>query len=269
MVELSPVRLEDLPVHRRDILLWRSALRFDYAELDEIVHERSLRPCRWEWPVTPVGERVATLGDDGRYHLCIDGQPLCGDRPPEGGTLVGRYQHTQSCTWWTSTTRYRVHAPPRSWDWNGGRRMVAWTVALTTATRVPVLVPPHERCPVHHALQGWPHHENRSTAMGRVRAALVDAFGHDCHICRGCPGVMIDHDHFTGLVRGLLCGPCNTHVESCPHLHGCPFGDYLNEPPAAPLQLRYPELRRALRGERRKIDHLGFDPFIHLRTPQA
>ena len=30
-----------------------------------------------------------------------------------------------------------------------------------------------------------------------------------CAICAGGPGVVIDHDHETGLVRGLLCASCN------------------------------------------------------------
>src|SRR3954452_15210462 len=39
-------------------------------------------------------------------------------------------------------------------------------------------------------------------------AALIDGQGGTCAICQG-PPQHIDHDHATGKVRGVLCGPCN------------------------------------------------------------
>ncbi|MEU9230315.1 endonuclease domain-containing protein [Streptomyces massasporeus] len=42
-----------------------------------------------------------------------------------------------------------------------------------------------------------------------MRTALVDAIGPDCHLCGLYPGAMVDHDHETGLVRGLLCVRCS------------------------------------------------------------
>jgi hypothetical protein len=49
---------------------------------------------------------------------------------------------------------------------------------------------------------------------------LVAALGQPCHACLIRPGASIDHDHFTGLVRGLLCLYCNTHIDGCLHVSG-------------------------------------------------
>jgi len=40
------------------------------------------------------------------------------------------------------------------------------------------------------------------------RATLIESQGGTCAICDG-PPQHIDHDHTTGKVRGVLCGPCN------------------------------------------------------------
>lgn len=46
-----------------------------------------------------------------------------------------------------------------------------------------------------------------------TRAAFemrLEAQGGRCLICDQIPDkIVVDHDHRTGVVRGLLCGPCN------------------------------------------------------------
>ncbi|MBV9293805.1 MAG: endonuclease VII domain-containing protein [Frankiales bacterium] len=39
--------------------------------------------------------------------------------------------------------------------------------------------------------------------------ALLEQQGGRCVICGATPPTHTDHDHSTGAVRGLLCGPCN------------------------------------------------------------
>lgn len=64
--------------------------------------------------------------------------------------------------------------------------------------------------------------------------------GRTCYICRRANGtgrkkLSVDHDHITGYVRGLLCGPCNRDVVG--HLRDDPAAflrgaSYLDSPPA-------------------------------------
>lgn len=73
-----------------------------------------------------------------------------------------------------------------------------------------------------------------------ARACVGGVVGELCQVCRQCPGEVLDHSHVTGIVRGLLCGFCNTHVDSeCCGVSGCRVGDYLNCSPVIDLGVRY------------------------------
>lgn len=43
-----------------------------------------------------------------------------------------------------------------------------------------------------------------------VRKARVVLYRETCTICSEQIGLVVDHDHSTGLIRGLLCTNCNT-----------------------------------------------------------
>jgi len=68
--------------------------------------------------------------------------------------------------------------------------------------------------------------------------ALYEAQGGSCYICERATGktkrLAVDHDHNSGYVRGLLCGPCNKllgHARDDGEFFLRAF-EYLREPPA-------------------------------------
>jgi hypothetical protein len=156
--------------------------------------------------------------------------------------------------------------PPRSTDpqllEHGHRsRDVLWTVRLSDTLSDPDLVRPAQRCPVTGCWTLWPAAVNPSTPRGRLRALLIAEFGSLCQACRVAPSGVIDHDHFTGLIRGLLCHYCNGRIDRCVHISGCPWADYLNAPPAACLQLTMPNRGKRLTTKQlRRVEYLGFNP---------
>lgn len=103
----------------------------------------------------------------------------------------------------------------------------------------------------------------KKASRQRLYDVIAEEFGPLCVVCRTLYGWVIDHDHISGLVRGLVCRDCNQRVESCLHADSaaCHRARYLNEPPAARLQLRYParHKRKAMDVVREAI--LGFDIF--------
>lgn len=265
---IAPAGLDELPEHRREHLLWRHALELDYDGVQDLVLEQAQWPCTWDWGNTPdrLPDAVAVLGDDGRWHLRLDDVLICGaDSRRPRGVARGLFAHEQGCHWWTDGARYRVQAPivggpegPKLAA-GGTGRTVRWTFALTSTVSPPEAVPPDERCPCAGVQLVWPAYHTPATPLGRIRIQLAAQFGGGCHACRRGLAAAVDHDHRTGLVRGLLCRNCNSRVDSCPHLSGCPWADYLNNPPAAPLKLRYPRPRKpASAGYRARAEYLGF-----------
>ena len=264
--------LEDLLPHRRAALLWRYAPELDAAGVAELVVRAAATPCRSRWgaPVA-VGQQTAVLGGDGRFHLLVNGFPSCGGKP-RADDPVDLIRHKQWCYWWTDGERYRVGAPAEArgpdHDLIGGaagERVASWLVRLTDVVEVPALVPVRRRCLDDMARRSpWPGYQGGDNPLGRLRARLVRRFGPLCSTCGEQWGTYVDHDHFTGVVRGLLCTGCNSHIDRCPHASGCAFADYLNQPPAARLGLRYPRSPRAEPDPdgrvALKVAALGFDP---------
>jgi hypothetical protein len=249
--------LDGLPGHRRETLLWRYAVSMDWVAVDEAVRAAGTRPCLGAG-VPGEGERLAVRGSDGRFHLLYGSKALCEARRK----TVGPVPHTIKYAWWSDGVLYRRQVPASrpqegTYQW----RTVRWAVDLLGEDVAAAAVPTRQRCPIDAQRGYWPTCIDPSTPLGRIRRTLVDAFGPHCSTCRSRPGMFVDHEHFSGYVRGLLCNVCNTHVEDCLHLCGCPWADYLNRPPAAPMRLLYPHRDRDRRAARYKIELLGFDPF--------
>lgn len=157
---------------------------------------------------------AAVLGDDGRYHLLRGEVVLCtqiGARPSNrAGRNGGEVPHRRDCRWWTDGATYRLY-PPRSLPLEQQVtspeciRRVEWTVQLLDNRADPAAVPSQRRCTYSGSRSDWPPHRTERTALGRIRTALIQHGGSRCHACGLRTGVIVDHDHFTGTVRGLLC----------------------------------------------------------------
>ncbi|WP_366917349.1 endonuclease domain-containing protein [Acidipropionibacterium jensenii] len=179
----------------------------------------------------------AVLGSDGRYHL-VGGARCC-------TPVLAEFDHCASVTYWLRRSKGWTsrQAPDVRRGWIQEWWDVTWRVELVGGEVDPAAVPKRERCPNVRGV--WPAGAtpNSRRAEDIVRGALLQEFGRACSICCVRWGQYVDHDHFTGIVRGLLCHDCNLQVDRCLHLSGCPFAEYLNSPPAAHLNLRYPRHR--------------------------
>jgi len=266
---VAPERLEDLPEPRRIAWLWKHVLELDYDGVEQLVRDRARTPCAWDANrgSLDLTGLVAVLGTDGRFHLrSRDGRAVCERtrrerlRAPNPDPII---DHESYLIWSTDGTNYRIHPPNGAWDGVTHTVTFRWSVHLTDSEADPSAVPKSDRCPAQQSLIWWPAHHNPKTRDGRMRALLAGTFGPECHACGYAPGTGIDHDHFTGAVRGLLCRWCNNRVDGCPHLRGCPWADYLNDPPAARLELTYPRRGKPWRTpiHADRVQALGFDPF--------
>ncbi len=219
-------------------------------------HPDTTGPTRW-----PTARVRCRLGDDNRYHLLVDGQPICTSRARRSRSLWR--QHEQLCGWWTDGTAYRIQARSNQPAIKGrhDHRKVRWSVALTETTIDPGLVAKRYRCTINETFGTWPPHRGPGSRDGAILTALVDALGPDYHCCGRFLGVNVDHDPFTGLIRGLVCQDCNSRVDRCPHLSGCLFAEYRNAPPALSLGLMYPRISVTLRAHQGRIDYTGLAPF--------
>lgn len=55
-------------------------------------------------------------------------------------------------------------------------------------------------------------HLSRAKAYGLTAAELADAEAQVCEVCGSDQRQVVDHDHSTGVVRGVLCSWCNTAI---------------------------------------------------------
>lgn len=267
--------LQHLPEHRREAMLWHRALTHTYEDAEELLnlpHHRQ-QPCTHK-PMTRPGNWTAARavrGDDGLFHLRLGPQAACGVLHPgaQGDAVV----HLEREFLRPGEDPHRYYPDPHhdpfsrpgthTWTAEGAQtRDRRWTTALLDGTaQDPTTVRRSERCPVRLDFGHWPTPIDPATPKGRLRRLLVETLGPACGGCHDAWGTYIDHDHFTGLIRGLLCRICNTHIDICPHLAGCPYADYLGNPPAAGLSLLYPDRAQDRRRDRRKIALTGLDPY--------
>jgi recombination endonuclease VII len=270
--------LDEWPLHRRELLLWRYVLSLDYYGVEDLVTEAAGHPCAPSG-IVPLArlpkagqrpQRVAVLGDDGRHHLLVDGDPVCAKRAKRP-RMHDRHHHEQWCGWWTDGSSYRIQAPSNRSTGLGGfdARKVHWTVTFTQTTSDPGLIAKRYRCPINETVGTWPPYQGPRARTGKLLTTLINALGPDCHCCGRFLGVYLDHHPFTGLIRGLVCQDCNSRVDRCPHLSDCPFADYLNAPPALPLHLKYPRISATLRAHQTRVEYTGLDPFTHLRPTRS
>lgn len=229
----NPSGLEDLVEVRQKRWMWGYLPRWSRQHISEyVVHlARTNSQCHSMWshkarnPLPRRGIPLSRPGDDGLYHLVSEAGLWCGcresARPVAPELDHDLAQHERVPAWW------------------GDGRSGRWNVTLREETLGPEMVPYGKRCPLPPRIGAWAPYCGQQSPESRIRRVLIDSSGRACAICGVAPGTVVDHDHFSGLVRGLICIDCNSRVDWCPHVRDCMFADYLNSPPAADLRLKY------------------------------
>lgn len=185
----------------------------------------------------------AQLADDGRFHLIGDGPMFdCASHAEPGETL----HHEYTTYYWDRWRTPPRVAPPTDAERDQGvsfTRTLTWLNHTRTDTS---LIPRQERCPL--AAEHWPGYTGtgQRDPHAQTRRILVRQLGPMCHSCGLRRACIIDHDHDTGMIRGYVCRHCNARMDNCVHLHGCPWADYLNNPPALALKLPYRGTTKAI-----------------------
>ncbi|MGV9799574.1 endonuclease domain-containing protein [Mycobacterium sp. NPDC003449] len=105
--------------------------------------------------------------------------------------------------------------------------------------------------------------EPAKSGWRREMFEAMSAFGTQCWACDSNRACYIDHDHFTGQVRGLLCAECNRNIDDCLHPWGveCCASAYLNSWPAEFLSYHYRPENTVKRFDRIRCHVLGFNIF--------
>lgn len=269
--------LDELPEGRRETLLWKHALHWTYEDVEESLDSpRHHMACdaryRHQGPGSWVGSR-AVLGSDSLFHLRLGEKLVCGVPHTNAGRPWVAHRCIDSIlpsgkpnAYYPDPNDRRLRHSALDSATSGlfGRDAVekAWATELTAEEVDPDQVPHGRRCPGRLGFGAWPTYADPTTAKGRQRIQLTKALGPMCAGCGDAWGVYIDHDHFSGYVRGLLCRICNNKIDYCPHLSGCRWADYLDNPPAAPLQMLYTDRAQDRRRDQRKIEVTGLDPYL-------
>jgi hypothetical protein len=192
-----PSCLADLSDSRQKRWMWGWLPRWSREDISEYVVTlaQAKTPCYSMWsldsrrPAPRRGIPLARLGDDGLYHLVSDAGLWCGSIRrtsaigPDMKHVLASYERVPK--WW------------------GDGRRGEWPVTLTNVTRGPELVPYGLRCPLPPRFGTWAAYSGGKSPEMRIRSLLIEASGRACEICGVAPGVFVDHDHFSGMVRGL------------------------------------------------------------------
>lgn len=233
--------LNAMPEHRRKSLLWRYR-HVDPARLDAVVRAARRRPC-----LVPTDDRIsgldAVLDETELWHLRHDGRLLCNHfapfhvaKPPgsAGNDLTAVLRKLQAAF---PESKFRaVYSTDR-----GNEIEIEVPPALINRTADPARIPWRLRCPQRTDHWRWPGYCGPIGKTGPMRTRLVEIFGPACQACGVRPNECIDHDHNTGIIRGLLCLYCNNNIDLCRHPSGCAYAEYLNDPPAYSLGLKHPK----------------------------